>query len=351
MAVRCVIFFCIWIFLALHASGKRRKSDYGTWWQIFVKFKCGKVSFFLRRFGSRILHILCAFAALVAVLFDGHPPWPNDFHEPTNINKLHFHIKKTSKHRSTIWKFLHSMSTWEKSCFLFALVFFGWFSLQKLRIWSWDRSCRTTLVAFSPLASLVTSRRQNPGIEDVFVKDRGIGNPWLWEVLGCYSCYCGFGIKITSHFFLPRNWNFNALECLCSFAIVVSLPRKFKTFSSLTFKHFCHASHASQIDRFTSHHQFLLPTSHHRNLRQRYPMPKGEFPQCVPQARFVDPQPANHGDSQRTEAKRDSSRHQLWIQGALQLVRHSPHRTWEKKLPQVPMSPVNLLYMKREETT
>ena len=59
-------------------------------------------------------------------------------------------------------------------------------------------------MAFSPLASLVTSRRQNPGIEDVFVKDRGIGNPWLWEVLGCYSCYCGFGIKITSHFFCPE---------------------------------------------------------------------------------------------------------------------------------------------------
>lgn len=33
----------------------------------------------------------------------------------------------------------------------------------------------------------------------------------------------------------------------------------------------------------------------------------------------------NDGDS-----KRDSSRDQLWIQGALQLVRHSPHRTWEK---------------------
>lgn len=90
MAVRCVIFFCIWIFwhFMLQAKG------YGTWWQIFVKFKCGKVSFFLRRFGSRILHILCAFAALLAVLFDGHPPWPNDFHEPTNINKLHSTSKK-----------------------------------------------------------------------------------------------------------------------------------------------------------------------------------------------------------------------------------------------------------------
>ena len=176
-------------------------------------------------------------------------------------------LSRTNKHQQTPYIVLLYGSSdipcqLEKVMFSCCPCFFWWFSLQRLRIWSWDRSCRTTLVAFSPLASLVTSRRQNPGIEDPFVKDRGIGNPWLWELLGCYSCYCGFGIKITSRFFLPRNWNFNALECLCSFAIVVSLPRKFKTFSSLTFKHFCHASHASQIDRFTSHHQFLLPTSH-----------------------------------------------------------------------------------------
>ena len=29
-----------------------------------LRLKCGKVLFFLRRFGSHILHILCAFAAL-----------------------------------------------------------------------------------------------------------------------------------------------------------------------------------------------------------------------------------------------------------------------------------------------